>query len=510
MVTSTEVVVEETGVARPRGAGWWKKAISFPVFLGFLLMGAAAIQANMHLADPDTWWHARVGQRILATGHFPTQDIYSYTVHGHPWIAYEWLGEVAIGLAAHWGVSGLLAMLGALSGLLMLLLYIYGTIYTGNVKAAFAACAILLPLQSVFFTLRPQVIGYCFLLVLLILMELYRQGREKVLWAIPPLFLLWINTHGSFFLGLGILGVFWASGLFNFEWGSIEARKWTPRQSRNLLLTMLASVVLLPITPYGTQLAAYPFEMALLQPLNIANIQEWQPVNFGDAWGKAFLLIVLALFLVQVRWKPKFRLFDLVFLVAVLCESALHLRFIIVLIFAFLPWLAVFLTRWLTPYVREKDQYALNVLLIAIILGGLAFFFPSQKKIDKRLAKTYPIKAIAYLKTHSLPGPMMNEYGWGGYLIWTFGTSRPVFIDGRCDIYEYAGVFGDYLDMTRLKPDTPLLLAKYKLRSVFIPAKSILATYLSAAPGWKRVYQDKIAAIFVFQGAYPKAPPRQS
>jgi hypothetical protein len=516
MVSTSHAIAEEGQASEHRLTAILKNIISFPVFLGVLLAAVAGYQAHLHLADPDTWWHAKIGQFILATGHLPTHDIYSYTVRGHLWIAYEWLGEVLIGWAGKWGAPGLLALLCLFSALLMLLLYLYGTVYTGNVKASVAACAILLPLGAVFFTLRPQVLGYCYLLVLLILMELYRQGREKVLWAIPPLFLLWVNTHGSFFLGLGILGVFWLCGLFEFEWGAVVAQRWTKKQSRNLLLTMLASVALLPLTPYGAQLAAYPFEMALLQPLNIANIQEWQPVSFGEAWGKAFLALVLALFIVQLKWKPRFRLFDLVFLLVTVCAAAVHIRFIIVLVFAFLPWLTVFLGRWLTPYVRSKDQYVLNVALIALIVFGFIHFFPSQKKIDKRLAKTYPMNAIAFMKAHpaSVPEPMYNDYGWGGYLIWSFGnltgSSRPVFIDGRCDIYEYAGVFQDYLDISRLNRDTPMLLAKYDIRSVFTGGDGILATYLRAAPGWSEIYRGKVASIFVFHGSYPKPKAAES
>ncbi|HEV2387840.1 MAG TPA: hypothetical protein VGS20_11360 [Candidatus Acidoferrales bacterium] len=509
MVSATNVVLEVQPVEH-RLSGSLKKVISFPVFLAALLVITAGFQAHLHMADPDTWWHARVGQSILATGHFPRHDIYSFTVRGNPWFDYEWLGDVALGLAGRWGLPGLLTLLGGLSGLLLVLLYIYGTLLTGNVKASFAACAILLPLEAVFFTLRPQVIGYCFLLFLLILLELYRQGHERVLWAIPPLFLVWVNTHGSFFLGLCIFATYWACGWFRFEWGELNATRWTPRQSRNLLLTILASVVALPLTPYGAKLAAYPFEMALLQPLNVANIQEWQPMNLGEAWGKAFLLMILALFIVQIGWKPRFRLFDLVFLVATIGASAVHLRFVIVLIFAFLPWLARFLSRWLTPYAPSKDQYALNVALIGLMAFGLIHFFPTTPKIEAVLGKTYPVQAVAYMQAHPMPAPMYNDYGWGGYLIWTYGTAHPVFIDGRCDIYEYAGVFADYLAISRLGADTPMLLAKYDIRSVFIHSDSVLATYLRAVPGWQLVYQDKVAAIFIHTGFYPQARPRKS
>ncbi len=509
MASTSDVVIEQE--ARPTGRrGWrWKRLISFPVFLGVLLVSVSAYQAHHHIADPDTWWHAKVGQMILATGHFPTHDIYSFTVKGEPWMAYEWLGEVAIGWTARWGVKGLLLLLSGLAGALMLLLYIYGTVRTGNVKASLAACAILLPLEAVFFTLRPQLFGYCFLVLLLILMELYRQGHEKVLWAIPPLFLIWVNTHGTFFLGLGIFGVFWFCGLFHFDWNGVEAKPWTKRQSRNLLLTILASVAVLPLTPYGTKLAAYPLEMALYQPLNIKSIQEWQPMNFGAGWGKAFLLMMLGLFLVQLFWKPRFRLFDLVFLLVTIGEAAQHIRFMTVLVFAFLPWFVATLGRWLEPYDERKDQYVLNAVLIALIAFGFVYFFPSQKKIDALLAKKYPMHAIAYMNSHPLPGPMFNDYGWGGYLIWTYGTTRgtthPVFIDGRADIYEYGGVLRDYLNIEKIANDTPELLAKYQIRSALISSKSSLATYLKALPGWKLVFANKLADIFVFQGSYPTA-----
>ena len=51
-------------------------------------------------------------------------------------------------------------------------------------------------------------------------------------------------------------------------------------------------------------------------------------------------------------------------------------------------------------------------------------------------------------------GTLLNEYGWGGYLIWSLGPQQKVFIDGRADIYEYAGVLPDYISMTRMESST--------------------------------------------------------
>ena len=138
------------------------------------------------MKDPDTWWHLAIGERILAERTLPTADPYSFTVSGNDWMAYEWLGEVVMASAARWGgLPGLIALLIALSGMLLLLLYYYAYLRSGNVKAAFIACAVLLPAAAISFNLRPQLFGYAFLLITLIFLERFRQGRQKTSWNSP-------------------------------------------------------------------------------------------------------------------------------------------------------------------------------------------------------------------------------------------------------------------------------------------------------------------------------------
>jgi len=73
-------------------------AVSFPAMLAMCLVGRVFLRRPQFLCDPDLWWHIRVGEDILRTRHFPTTDSYSWTVAGNPWIAYEWLGEIALAL----------------------------------------------------------------------------------------------------------------------------------------------------------------------------------------------------------------------------------------------------------------------------------------------------------------------------------------------------------------------------------------------------------------------------
>ena len=65
----------------------------------------------------------------------------------------------------------------------------------------------------------------------------------------------------------------------------------------------------------------------------------------------------------------------------------------------------------------------------------------------------------------------------------------PVFIDSRIDIYEYNGVFADYLDAMGDK-NTLEILDKYHIRYVLYRQESAVAYLLLHNSGWKARYQD--------------------
>ena len=60
----------------------------------------------------------------------------------------------------------------------------------------------------------------------------------------------------------------------------------------------------------------------------------------------------------------------------------------------------------------------------------------------------------------------------------------PVFIDSRIDIYEYSGVFADYLDAIGVK-NTLEILDKYHIRYVLYQQESPVAYLLMHNAGWK-------------------------
>jgi len=64
-----------------------------------IAMLAIAIAAADNFGSGDLWWHIPEGRMILASGHLPPKDLFSFTALGQPWRSHEWLAQVILALA---------------------------------------------------------------------------------------------------------------------------------------------------------------------------------------------------------------------------------------------------------------------------------------------------------------------------------------------------------------------------------------------------------------------------
>jgi len=494
----------ETSAARvaahaPPRVSLLKRIFSFPSLLGIILVGSSfLLLLNFFRIDGDTWWHLLVGERILRTHSWPTSDIYSFSAPGADWMAYEWLSEVCMAwVARHGGLAGLMALLFVLTSAVLLLSYYYAYLRCRNSKAAFIATWAVLPLAGVWFAVHPYLFGYIYLLATLIFLERFRQGHRKSLWLLPLVFCLWVNSHGTFMLGAAIFGIYWLGGMLKFRAGSLAAEPWTASERLQLAAVALLSILAGCVTPYGTRLAAYPLQMIFFQQGITNNMTSWAPIPLNRWHGELFLCLVLLIVVGLAAGRIKLRPEELgVFLFAVYM-TAEHARALPLFVFVVIPLLATMLAPWMPPYDREQDKYAINAVLMILVLVGIAWYFPSEQHLEQETAKTHPRGAVEYLRRHPQPGPMFNELTWGGYLPYMLGTQQRVFIDGRLDFYQYRGVFPDYLRITKLERDTPRLLQKYNIQACLITPTIPLATYLEASPEWKKVFEDQLSVLFV-------------
>jgi hypothetical protein len=312
------------------------------------------------------------------------------------------------------------------------------------------------------------------------------------------LFLAGINTHGSWVVGLGTVALYFVAGLVSFQIGSLETRRWTNAERLRLEIVFLLSLVVIPITPYGVRLAGYPFTVAASLPISVANILEWQVMPFNLGGGKIFLALLLGFFLAQVVFRFSWHLAELVLFLFGTAMACLHVRFLLLFVPFFAPLAATMLARWAPAYHKAKDQYRINFAVMAGIVIAMVHYSPTKADMQKKVAEQFPVQALEYMRTHSVPGPLFNSYGFGGYMI---EAGYKTFIDGRSELFEQTGVLGDYMHMTLLKPGALQILRGYGIQSCLLQRDEPFATLLASSADWNKVYSDPVSALYVKRNA---------
>jgi len=465
----------------------WSKLFSFPVLLALSLAASIFVFDSGSLADPDIWWHLRNAEVFVQTHSVVHRDFYSFTATGSRWINEAWLGELPYYFAWQWfGIRGIYIVMLAEVELILVGVFGLACLTSRNVKAAFCASWLAVWLATVSFGPRTLLAGWICLLAELLILAQYKRGKD-LSWLLPPLFVLWANVHGSWLIGMVLFGVFCASGLLQGVWGRLEATRWTPAQMRKLAIAGGLSVAGLFLNPYTYHLVFYPFNFAFQQRLNVNHVDEWMSLDFHEVRGKILFGMLAATIILALARKRRWRVDELAFTIIGFYAAVTYSRFLFLAAIVLTPILAKELD-FLPPYRREADKAWLNVALIVAIVLGCILRFPTREYLMRDTVRNYPVQALSYLQQFHPEGRVFNDCLWGGYLIWN-ARHIPVFIDSRIDIFEYNGVFADYLDAMGVK-NTLEVLHKYGIRYVLYRQESSVAYLLMHNSGWKIDYAD--------------------
>lgn len=493
-------IIEQAGTpAVPRRARS-SRIFSLPVVLGLLLVylllflsaGGSVVRS---LADNDIWWHLRNAAQLLHAGHFIRADSYTFTVAGKPWIDFEWLGELPWYFAyERWGDRGLYLILILTASAIVVGIYCLARLRSGSWGAAFAAACVAVFLTTVSLLPRPLLFGWLLLVVEMAVLWGFQKGRDWTA-SLPVLFLLWINTHGSWLIGFVLMIVFFACGLVEGQWGNLYAVRWTPRQMRRIAAVTAASFAALFLNPYGWRLVAYPLDVAFRQKETVENIAEWGSLDFHTARGRIVVAILVLFAVLQLIRRRRWPLQDFILAAIALYGAVTYIRFLYLIAILLIPLLAIDLRGDAPePERSAKDHRWLSALVIAALLGIIAHTFPTEKRLHAGIAEAFPEKAVPYVRGLSGKGNVLNNFNWGGYLEWQAPEIRE-FIDPRVDIFVHEGVMNDYLRATKVQ-DTFAVLDRYQIRYVLLATNAPAAYLLGHNPGWKSTYNDGQAVIF--------------
>jgi hypothetical protein len=475
-----------------------QRVFSFPTMLASVLIVLAVFTVRARFDDPDMWWHLKMGEIIWTTHTIPVTDVFSYTTNHQASIPQEWLAQVSIFGAYRFcgGFSGLMLWLCVFASALLIAGYVLCSVYSGNSKVAFVGALTIWCFSTVGLAIRPQMIGYLFLIGELILIELGRTRNTRWFFCLPILFAVWINCHSSFVLGLIVAGVLVFSSFFNFRAGSLVSTRWDPQLRWKLSWALILSVGALFLNPVGIKQILYPVDTILHQNIGLGNVDEWQPTQMTGERGIALMAVLLCILLLAVIRRSDLFWNELLLLVVGTWLGVSHVR----LLFAFGILTAPILSRQLSTlweaYDPERDRIWPNAALIGLSFLVAVLAFPNQQALQRQVEQFSPVKAVEFIKSSHLSGPMLNEYGYGGYLIWAL-PEHPVFVDGRADVFEWSGVLGEFGNWATLQSDPNLLLQKYKVNFCLLGARSPMTRVLPLLHEWKIIYSDSNSVILV-------------
>ena len=198
-------------------AGWLRWALpSFADLFFLVLLGILAfspMSAGL-LGDADTGWHIRNGEQIMAIHAIPRTDPFSYTKHGEPWYAWEWMYDVVIAAIHHVsGLNGVVLFTAAIVSVTFALLFRFVLRRSGNLAVAAFLTLLATTAAQVHMLARPHVLSWLLTLLWVENLCRFEDGERSALFWLPPLMLFWVNLHAGFILGLGLLGIFTLGGI---------------------------------------------------------------------------------------------------------------------------------------------------------------------------------------------------------------------------------------------------------------------------------------------------------
>jgi hypothetical protein len=442
--------------------------------------------------DSDFWWHLKTGRYIVENHALPVPDPFAYTtatapsaypnepLNRHFNLTHEWLVEVTFYLV--WKTTGFAGIVLLRALLLTAFCALGGWIVynrTGSFYWALAAAFATATMVRPFALDRPHIITFVCLAATIAILESNRR-----LWLLPPLFLIWANSHGGFFLGWIVLGAY----------GVDAVRK----RNRGAIVWSAAAFLVSGLNPntFRIPLILFYYRNSYLT----SRLQEWARPRWWVVNEFTVLLFGAALVLIWARRRVRISDWLLFVTFAAAALTAQRNTFLIgllspILIATYFPW---------KPRLPQMAPFAAAGLLIGgtIVLSAGDFF-------QLRAAEwKYPAGASDFLLQHHVTGPIFNTYEYGGYLIWRLWPEERVFIDGR-SLSE--SVFLDYARILYNHDENggktaQELLDQYNVQTIVMNTFEyteglvyLLAPALAdpQQTEWKLVYSDATAIILM-------------
>ncbi|HUR20822.1 MAG TPA: hypothetical protein VMZ90_08455 [Vicinamibacterales bacterium] len=475
------------------------------VGIGLVLVLATATIGTP--ADADLWGHITFGRDIVMTGQIIQADPYSFT-SDRAWVNHEWVAEVIFAeVYRRAGSTGLVAFKVLIIATLFALLWRH--VRRTGASASVAATLLALAFVGTFWrthTIRPQLFSVLFFAILLITMTRVDEGRRWTLLLLPPLMAIWVNVHGGWIVGLGVLG-FWTAVRIVTPGIALNARL-------QLAVAGIAAVAATLLNPYGADLWRFLGETVRL---GRSDIEEWgsvltYPGPLGVPWALTLTAAGLAV------WRSgRPRRWDYVALAGLLAfasfrVSRLDAFFALAVVILLLPELtslaAHILRRRRAAPTAEPTQPALGIIVITVIAVA-AMLVPAAKIIGPYAtcltiagAWVPDEQAGRFILQNRLRGRMLTWFDWGEYAIWHFGPDLQVSMDGRRETVYTEGTIRAHRQFYAADETASSYLRALNPDYIWLPRHLAITATLESA-GWTAAFDGPVSVVLARAGAGP-------
>ncbi len=474
------------------------------------------------LQDPDMGWHIAAGDLIRNIGGIPARDVWSFSGSDQTWYNLSWLWDIVLSYVHDKvGIQGLFVFANALPALLVALL-IAGLQKRGGIGINALIFTGMIATYSMleFATGRPQIIAM--FLAFFFYNILYTSRSDHMTWkigALPFLMMLWVNIHGSFFVGFIVIGAYGVEVIYSTI-TALKLRAGENKITAVLLIKELAGnewfiklfqisilcALAILVNPYG--LHVITGVLRTMGSVIVKYVFEWQPFVFGSFMGPSLWLLVFVIF-------GNFR--DSRILVAdkVLAVICLVAMFFSVRNIGFLsvlgaPYIALNLpadnqkdsnTRKISVWINNKKFSPAAAVLAPVVLLGSYFLLPvlgTEHYLEH--AKESPMPAVNYVKDRYRGAHVLNDWNFGGRIIYETRGSFPVFLDGRAGTVYTENIMIDYLAFVELEKDWQKILEPYHIDVLLLGnGRGFVKDYDKGLyrDSWMQVYHDEVATVYI-------------
>ena len=470
-----------------------KKGILFYVTL-FLLILAFTTAANYF--DFDLWARLIAGMGVLDGGHVLKDDFLSYTPV-HTWWDHEWgSGVIFYFFLKYFGPYSLII----LQAILMFLIFFTASriVKLRNNGQPYNILFYFFSLMAVMGTLnspiRCHMFSFLLFTVFIYILERVREGKNKFLFLIPFLTILWNNIHGGVVSGLGLL--------LMYAFGEFLNKK----EFAKYLITFVISSITLIINPWGIEYIKF---LLMANTMQRTYIIEWWGIFSKFHLFKHLIFKIFMVFAILVEginvfknikldglknWYIKADKVKYIILLTTLYLAISHVKL--------MPFFVIsVLCFTYNDFCSLCEKYKFSVLTnkaIYILLLFISIFTLISKDFSVPVGMgSYPVKEVEFIKKNNLKGNILVNFGLGSYVSYKTYPNNKIYMDGR-----YEEVYYDYMvpmlkEFCLAYPHWKQLLTYFPPDIIIIEKYYPIYNVLQKEGDWKLVYQDKAFGVFL-------------